>query len=220
MAETETGANSRREQRGVVIPMGGGLSVLEGLFVAGAGASSGGAVVAPPHPEFGGSMDSPVVNELAWSCQRAGLASLCFNWRGVGASSGRLSGDPGEAAEDYSAALEHLTESVEGAVVACGYSWGAATAVRAALGAERVARALLVAPPAGMLDAEVLRGFGGEVLVIVGEADQFAPPGELGPLVASLDRAEFVTVPGADHFFGAGLGAISRAAGEWFARTG
>ena len=44
------------------------------------------AVVAPPHPEYGGSLDNPVVNELAYALYQEGFASLRFNWRGVGAS--------------------------------------------------------------------------------------------------------------------------------------
>ena len=72
---------SRREERMVTIalPRGSGASEgshrraeaagrlveggsLEGIFVAG---SSRGAVVAPPHPLFGGSIESPVLNEIA-----------------------------------------------------------------------------------------------------------------------------------------------------------
>ncbi|MDX1648492.1 MAG: hypothetical protein R3263_01440, partial [Myxococcota bacterium] len=48
---------------------------LEGIFVGGAPAegpddATGGAVVAPPHPLYGGSMDAPVCNELAWTCAK------------------------------------------------------------------------------------------------------------------------------------------------------
>ena len=62
-------------------------SRLEGLYTP-ADAPVGGAVIAPPHPLYGGSMDSPVVTELAQACARADFASLRFNWRGAGASAG------------------------------------------------------------------------------------------------------------------------------------
>src|SRR5271166_3947152 len=90
----------------------GAGAALEGLFLHAAGPSRGGAVVAPPHPLYGGSMENPVVSELAFVCARAGLASLRFNWRGVGASSGVPSGALADAADDYAAALSHLRDSV------------------------------------------------------------------------------------------------------------
>ena len=77
---------ARPEERDVAIPLADASLALEGIYVAGANGDASGAVVAPPHPLFGGSMDSPVVNEVAWACRTAGLASLRFNWRGVGAS--------------------------------------------------------------------------------------------------------------------------------------
>ena len=42
-------------------------------------------------------MQSPVVNEIAYACQKAGIASLRFDWRGVGASAGEPSGSAGDA---------------------------------------------------------------------------------------------------------------------------
>ena len=102
-------------------------------------------------------MDSPVVNEIAWASARAGIASLRFNWRGVGASSGVASGDARDADADYAAALAHLAETVPGKVVACGYSFGAAAALRAARLHPRVGRVLLVAPPPSLLERGALR---------------------------------------------------------------
>ena len=73
----------------IAVPEG---PVLEGLQLPVQG-SLGGAVIAPPHPLYGGSMESPVVSEIALACEHAGLDSLRFNWRGVGASQGAQSGD-------------------------------------------------------------------------------------------------------------------------------
>ena len=135
---------------------------LDGLWLParGEGEARGGAVVAPPHPLMGGSMDSPVATEIALAASDAGLVSLRFDWRGVGGSAGSPSGEPSDADSDYRAALEFMEESVEGPIVACGYSWGALAALRVGSASPRVRRHVLVAPPAQMLDAETLAGLG------------------------------------------------------------
>ncbi len=198
----------KREEIGVAIPADGGRLALEGLFVAAEPGCDGGALVAAPHPLYGGSMDSPVVNEVAWAAGRAGLATLRFNWRGVGASAGAMSGEAADADADYGAALEHLEQTVPGPLVAAGYSFGACAAARAARGAARVRRLVLVAPPPRLLDAEALRDFGGEVLIAVGEADALAPLAELESIAARLPRTRLEVVPEADHFFTSGLAAL------------
>ena len=205
---------SRTLEKAVAIPLDGGVLALEGVFIANR-AGDDGAVIAPPHPLHGGSMDSPVVNEIAYACEKAGIASLRFNWRGVGASAGESSADAADADADFQSALVHLEETVTGRVVACGYSFGAATALRLAVRHPRVDRAVLVAPPPSMMDAAALASFSRPLLIVVGENDTFAPLPEVKKLVASLDHSELVTVPDADHFFASGLSQIGRAISDW-----
>lgn len=219
---------------------GEGLA-LEGIHLAPQGgrepgAPLAGAVVAPPHPLYGGSMDNPVVSELASAAARAGLASLRFNWRGVGASPGRASGDAEDARVDYAAALAHLADTVDGSLVACGYSFGACAAVAAAspvappadaappaTGAApvlpRIRRLLLVAPPPLLLDAARLRAFRGEVLILAAERDTIAPAAALEAIAAALPRGRCETIPRADHFFGEGLREIGRLAADFMRRA-
>jgi len=187
---------------------------LEGIYLAPASGVARGAVLAPPHPLYGGSLESPVLTELAYACTKAGLASLRFNWRGVGASAGAPSGAAADADQDYGSALEHLAETVNGPLVAGGYSFGAAAAVRAAA-AARVDRLLLVAPPPALVRPEALAGLARRALVLVGEYDAIAPARELA---AAFERAPQVTlhvIPHADHFFGEGLAELARLAAEW-----
>jgi len=201
-----------REERAVAIPTREGGLVLEGIYVAGAGDPDGdaGAVIAPPHPLYGGSMDSPVVAEIAHACARAGLATLRFNWRGVGASAGTPSGDARHADLDYAAALEHLAATVPGTLSVCGYSFGAAAALRSAALSPRVRHAILVAPPPSLLGAADLAAVR-RALVITGEEDGIAPPELLRALVAGAPDALLEVVPEADHFFGSGLAGIGNA---------
>jgi alpha/beta superfamily hydrolase len=188
---------------------------LEGIFIAGAAGSSRGAVVAPPHPLYGGSIESPVLSEIAYACTKAGIASLRFNWRGVGASAGAPSGDAADADLDYRAALAHMRETVAGPIVACGYSFGAAAAVRVAFDDERIDRLILVAPPPAMLPADAFARLARPVLALVGECDSLVEPELLRELAETAGGVRLEVIPVADHFFGAGLADLSRLAADW-----
>ncbi len=207
----------RQDERAVAVPTESG-SVLDGIFVSGAGGCERGAVVAAPHPLYGGSMSSPVVNEIAWACRQQGIASLRFDWRGIGASAGLPSGEAGDADADFAAALRHLAETVPGPLLASGYSFGAAAALRSVHGEPRVRGLLLVAPPPALLDRASLERFAGPVLIVTGERDAIAPPAGLAPLRESAPALRLEVVPEADHFFGVGLAALNRAATAFLER--
>jgi len=207
---------ARLEEKATVIALPGREDlVLEGIFIRGDDAEGGGAVIAPPHPLYGGSMTSPVVGEVTWACQRAGYATLRFEWRGVGASSGAPSGETRDADADYAAALAHLAETVAGPLLAAGYSFGAAAALRVAAAHPRVRRLVLVAPPAAMLDREALSAFRGSALLVTGEHDAYAPPSALESLLGGAPRRALEVIGDADHFFQSGLAGISRAVTAW-----
>lgn len=209
-----------QEDKMIAIAMPGEEWALEGIFIRGEGPEPGGAVVAPPHPLYGGSMDSPVVAEITWACKRAGFATVRFNWRGVGASGGTPSGENAYADIDYAAALAYLEDTVPGPIIAAGYSFGAATAARIARASPRVRRLLLVAPPPALLDAEALAGFRGRVLAVVGSRDSFAPVAELAASLGDDPRRRLEVVPDTDHFFQRGLSDVSRLAGAWLGAHG
>ena len=188
------------EERPVVISAAaGGESVcLDGLYRAGASPAAGAVLIAPPHPLYGGSMESPVVTELAFAAARAGLASLRFDWRGVGASGGAPSGEALDHDADYAAALAHLADTCPGPLCAAGYSAGAAAAARVAARAPRVTSLLLVA----------------------GENDRIAPLAALRGLAERAGAAPFECIAEADHFFGAGLADLGRTAAHWLEASG
>ena len=210
----------RREERPVPIPVANAEDaaelVLEGLFIA-AAERPGGAVVAPPHPLYGGSMESPVVGELAWAATRVGIASLRFNWRGVGASAGAPSGDLEVGRRDYQAALEQLAETVPGPLVAAGYSFGAGAAIAAGQSHPRVRELVLVAPPPALLPAAGL-GKDQRVLLLSGSRDAIAPPADLMAWAEAVPGASYVEIEDADHFFGTGLAAIAREVSAWLGK--
>lgn len=207
---------ARGEERAVTILLDGEQGIaLDGLFMASRETDAGGVVIAPPHPLYGGSMDSPVVSEIAWACARAGLASLRFNWRGVGASGGTSSGDADHARADYAAALAQLASTVPGRLLAAGYSFGAAAAVRAVAEEPRVRGLILVAPPPALLDRAALAARRRDVLILGGENDEIAAAAALEAIARELPRARFVRIDEADHFFGAGLADVGREITKW-----
>ncbi|MGK0484848.1 MAG: alpha/beta superfamily hydrolase [Myxococcota bacterium] len=179
--------------------------VLDGLFRMGQDKESGGAVIAAPHPLYGGSMESPVVGAMDFACEKAGIAALRFDWRGVGASAGKPSGEISDALEDYSAALNFLEDSVTPPLVAAGYSFGAATAILAAQ-RSTVAKLALVAPPPVMLDTDRLANFKGKIFIAVGDHDALASASDLEKVVEGLPSVEFHVLEDTDHFFMKGPG--------------
>jgi alpha/beta superfamily hydrolase len=189
---------------------------LEGLFRSGRDADAGGVVIAPPHPLYGGSMESPVVGEIAHSCERVGLATLRFNWRGVGASAGQASGELAMGRDDYLAALAFLRDTVTPPFVACGYSFGAAAAL-AAIEGPLIRRLILVSPPPALLDRDRLAAFHGKIIIVTGEWDEVAPARELEGLQAPEAELELRVLEETDHFFmgGPGLRELSAALGDW-----
>src|SRR6185295_8845408 len=103
---------------------------LEGRLAVPAGATRG-AVVCHPHPQYGGTMDNNVVVAVTDALRAAGLATLRFNFRGVGSSEGRHGGGAAEVGDAH-AALAHLRAAGIEDVALVGYSFGAAVAARAA----------------------------------------------------------------------------------------
>lgn len=181
-------------------PLGGGVA-LDALYTPGASAA---AVVAPPHPLYGGRMDNPVVTTICAGLARANVAALRFDWRGVGRSEGVATGDLRAASTDYAGALACLVGRHAGPYLGAGYSFGAATALAVAAQDPRLEQLVLVSPPVAMMPLDRFAGFERDVLVVVGDEDDIAPLDLVRAFVAALPRGRLEVVDGADHFFSFG----------------
>jgi hypothetical protein len=185
---------------GVVrIAVADGSLSLEGRLHEDAVSASGAlALVAPPHPLYGGNIDNHVVSAIVAAHRAVRRATLAFNFRGIGTSEGTPSADLTQAAADYVAA----GRSIEGRAPRwlSGYSFGSCAALMAGvtLGAEQV---LLVAPPLGLLDPELLRAFDGRVVAVAGEDDDYCPLDALRVLMARARNGTVEVLEGVDHFF-------------------
>src|SRR5436853_1111872 len=102
------------------------------------GSQRGYAVIAHPHPQFGGTLDNKVVQTLARALIELGYESWRPNFRGVGQSEGSHDEGRGEV-EDLAAVLEHMKFE---RLVLAGFSFGAAMAAK--LAARRVPEKLIL----------------------------------------------------------------------------
>jgi len=164
-------------------------------------APRGVALVAHPHPLYGGTMDNKVTQTLARAFVALGYATARMNFRGVGKSAGTHDAGGGET-DDMALLLAHMRGLYPGVPVAlAGFSFG--TFVQAQLQKRLLAqdepaeRLVLVGAAAGKW---AMPDIPANSILIHGEQD------ETIPLAAVLDwlRPQDVPVtviPGADHFF-------------------
>jgi alpha/beta superfamily hydrolase len=159
------------------------------------------AVVCHPHPLFGGTMDNKVVTTIARALSQAGIATLRFNFRGVGSSAGVFDQGAGET-DDADAVASWGAERWPGrALVLAGFSFGAAIALR--LAQRRLPQHLItVAPAIALFDAAAMSVPRCPWLVIQGDADDVVDPRAVIHWVDGLDpKPQLTVLPGVGHFF-------------------
>jgi alpha/beta superfamily hydrolase len=159
------------------------------------------ALVAHPHPLYGGTMDNKVAQTLARAFVALGYATARMNFRGVGASAGVHDAGAGET-DDMALLLAHMRQRYPGLPAALsGFSFG--TFVQAQLQkrlqeqGEPAERLVLVGAAAGKW---AMPDVPADTILIHGEQDDTIP------LSAVLDWARpqdipVIVIPGADHFF-------------------
>ena len=167
--------------------------------------SRGYAVIAHPHPLFGGTLDNKVVQTLARAFVQSGWTAVRFNFRGVGGSVGSHDEGRGEL-DDLLAVLQHVAPAGEAQapLALAGFSFGAFVTTHAfeRLRVQRSIEKLVLIgtsvsrAPAAPVDAAAHT----KTLVVHGEQDDTVL------LVDVMDWARpqalpVTVVPGAGHFF-------------------
>ena len=159
------------------------------------------AIIAHPHPLFGGTMDNKVVQTLARAFVQCGWTAVRFNFRGVGATEGGHDEGRGEAA-DFLAVVQQC--AAEGPLALAGFSFGAFVMSQALSGlwpARQSDKLVFVGAAASRFQvAAVPQELHERTLVIHGEHDDTVP------LSAVMDWARpqvlpVTVVPGGSHFF-------------------
>ena len=119
---------------------------LEAILKEPNGAAQGVALVCHPHPLGGGTMHNKVVFRAAAGLVDAGLITLRFNFRGVGASSGTHDGNLEK--QDVRDCLDYLAENYPNQpITLAGFSFGTRMGSEVALEDARVVRLISIGTP-------------------------------------------------------------------------
>ena len=188
----------------------GNAGLMEGLIDMPAGMPKGIALVAHPHPLYGGTMENKVAQTLARTFVALGYVAARINFRGVGASEGVHDHGHGET-DDMMILYQHMVQRYPGLPVSLsGFSFGTFVqshlAQRLAAAGTPAERLVLVGTAAAKWQ---IADVPADTILIHGEND------ETIPLIDVLDYARpqdipVIVIPGADHFFHRKLHIIRR----------
>lgn len=164
--------------------------------------TAGVAVIAHPHPLYGGAMSNKVVHTMARACVQSGWQAVRFNFRGVGASAGTYDEGRGEL-QDMLAVIEQ-TAAADVPLILAGFSFGsfvASHAIAALHETRDIRHVVLVGTAASRFEVAPLpQDLHERSLVVHGEQDDTV-------LLASVmdwarpQQLPITVVPGGEHFF-------------------
>jgi len=186
------------------------------------------AVIAHPHPLFGGTMDNKVITTLAKVFVDSGLATYRFNFRGVGGTEGAHDEGRGET-EDMLRVIAHARGIAGDApLYLAGFSFGGAIAVRAS-GAADFNQLVLVAPGFRRITGQGMgeaphptdpnlgtpgRHTTTNTLVVHGDLDETVPLSD-SIAWATAREVPVAVVPGGEHFFHRKLHVLREIVSRW-----
>jgi uncharacterized protein len=173
------------------------------------------AVICHPHPLGGGTLHNKVVFRAARGLENANVATLRFNFRGVGVSGGKHEEGEGEI-EDVLAAVDWAVRKHPGKkLIVGGFSFGSWVATRAGCELPNVDALFLIGTPVNKYDFGYLRSCDKPMLFLHGTRDEHGDVEKLEKLAQQLRNVESVIVTGADHFFTRELDAVEETMKTW-----
>ncbi|MEA2569985.1 MAG: uncharacterized protein QOI24_1986 [Acidobacteriota bacterium] len=176
---------------------------------------AGVAVVCHPHPLGGGTLHNKVVFRAARGLEAANVATLRFNFRGVGASAGTHDEGDGEQS-DVMAAIDWIVKKHPGKkLFVGGFSFGSWVASRVACELSYVDAIFLIGTPVNKYDFSYLRHCEKPMLLLHGTQDEHGELAKFEKLVPQIRNAESVIVTGADHFFTKQIDAVEETIRNW-----
>ena len=165
------------------------------------------ALVLHPHPQFGGTMNNPLVYDLFHMFHGLGCTTVRFNFRGVGRSQGTFDNGSGELS-DAAAVLDWMNTLYPNPtnVWVCGISFGAWIGMQLLMRRPEIEGFISIAPPANLYDFSFLAPCPSSGLIIHGDKDAVVPHRDVTNLVEKLKTQKGIVIeqkiiPGANHFF-------------------
>ena len=149
-------------------------------------------------------MSNNIVVAICQALARQRVATLRFNFRGVGRSGGKY-GEGISEQEDVKAALAFTSATPDidpKRIGLAGYSFGASVALPVAVQSEQVNLLALVSPALSDSDWQLLRTYPKPIFLISGEHDFVIPREELQQHIKDIhEPRQCEVIPGADHFW-------------------
>ena len=161
-------------------------------------------ILCHPHPQYGGNMFDGLINQISSYLLSNEIATLRFNQRGVGMSSGE-SGDGTNEMIDTEAVVNLIssTPKIDGSRLGIiGYSFGAWMALESSLRTNLIKSLVSIACPQNKFAQYGTVQITQPKLLILGDRDHDFTLGQfkfLANRMSEPKRTEVVT--GADHFF-------------------
>ena len=192
---------------------------LEAIIKEPHGPRRGVAIVCHPHPLGGGTMHNKVVFRIAAGLVDAGLLTIRFNFRGVGASTGEHNEVEG-GKQDVRDVLDYMSQQYPGEdLTLAGFSFGSRTGMEVGLSDDRVARLISVGTPVDKYDDYgFLTRVRKPILFVHGDHDEFGSLDTLRPLVDEVAKntdVELVVIKDSGHFFDAHLNTVRDTVRDW-----
>ncbi len=163
------------------------------------------ALIAHPHPLYGGTLDNKVVQTLARAMVALEQVAIRVNFRGVGASEGVYDEGRGEAEDLLSALAYGKTNFGELPLILAGFSFGAFVQSKIASQLDPHWM-VLVGPAVGRFEVGAVPA---STLVVHGELDDVVLLKDVFDW-ARPQQLPVVVFPGAGHFFHGALVALQR----------
>ncbi|MBA5723865.1 alpha/beta hydrolase [Candidatus Liberibacter sp.] len=180
---------------------------LEGRYQQSKNISAPIALVLHPHPQFGGTMNDPIVYQLFYMFQKRGFTTLRFNFRGIGRSQGVFDHGEGELSDAASALdwVQSLNPECKHCWIA-GYSFGAWIGMQLLMRRPEVKGFISVSPQPKTYDFSFLAPCPSSGLIINGSADKVAIQSNVRELVEKLMNQKGIlithkVIPDTNHFF-------------------
>lgn len=175
---------------------------LEGIFSYVSRRVSHLAILCHPHPLYGGTMHNKVIYSMATALNQIGYATVRFNFRGVGRSSGSFNHGIGEQ-RDVEAVIDHFDRLYpEATKVVGGFSFGAKVGLMAVHRDERISGLIGTGVTVDIADFSFLYDYEKPKLILQGGEDQYGNVNTVLEWFARLrEPKKLVIIPGAVHLF-------------------